>query len=177
MSPGFRAFLRMAFLSLLVGVVGICGEARAQSGNAPSDGAKAQNASGPKKPTRKADQVLTNDSVVLLGVKKTPTATEKPTGQTTSAGTADAGATAEDKEKKAAEIASLEKQIQDKTKKIVLLMRLFVDDERPFLNDPANHKVDATAQDRRKYEQDELLYETAELAKLKARLNEITAGK
>ena len=89
--------------------------------------------------------------------------------------TQDANGTADDTAKKAAEIASLQQQIQDKTKKIAFLMRLFVNDERPFLNDPSNQSVDGAIQDRRKYEQDELLYETAELAKLKNRLNQLTA--
>ena len=87
------------------------------------------------------------------------------------------GAAPEDPEKRAAEMASLEKQIQDKQKRIVLLMRLFVNDERPFLNDPGNPKGDEASQERRKYEQDELLWETSQLAKLKAGLNELKAAK
>jgi hypothetical protein len=56
-------------------------------------------------------------------------------------------------------------------------MRLFVDDERAFLNDPENAPVNGAAAERRQYEQDELRWETAELAKMKARLREITAGR
>ena len=75
--------------------------------------------------------------------------------------------------KKAAEIALVEKQIKDKQKRITLLMRLFVDDEQTFLRDPGNAAVDGAAVERRQYEQDELQWETAELAKLKAREEEL----
>ena len=83
----------------------------------------------------------------------------------------------DEKEKRAAEIARLESQIREKQKQIALLMRLFVNDERTFLNDPGNTRVEETARERRKYEQDELLWETAQLAQMKARLNELTAAK
>ena len=55
-------------------------------------------------------------------------------------------------------------------------MRLFVADERRFLNDPANQNVPEAAHDERRYEQDELLWETGELARLKHRLNDIKAA-
>jgi hypothetical protein len=168
-------------LALLAGAAGMCAETRAQSGSEPAstESVKVQTVSGPKKPARKPDQVLTDDSVALLAVKRAPTETESvaagaPVSET--AGKPEEAA-AEDTEKKAAELASLEKQIQEKTKRIALLMRLFVNDERPFLNDPGNPKGDDAAQERRKYEQDELLWETAELAKLKTRLNALTAAK
>jgi hypothetical protein len=78
---------------------------------------------------------------------------------------------------KAAEIVSIEQQIKDKQKRIVLLMRLFVEDERAFVNEPANVKVETAVAERRRYEQDELHWETAELARLKARLRELTASR
>jgi len=159
----------------------MCAETRAQSGSEPAsaESVKVQTVSGPKKPVRKPDQVLTDDSVALLAVKRAPAATEPATAGAPASETSGKpeDAAAEGPEKKAAELASLEKQIQEKTKRIALLMRLFVNDERPFLNDPGNPEGDEAAQERRKYEQDELLWETAELAKLKARLNALTAAK
>jgi hypothetical protein len=77
---------------------------------------------------------------------------------------------------KAAEIASVEQQIKDKQKRIVLLLRLFVEDERGFVNDPSNVNVDSTVAERRRYEQDELHWETAELARLKAVRAQMTAS-
>jgi hypothetical protein len=67
--------------------------------------------------------VPSDDSIVRLAVKPAQPAS-------VAADTAKAsGATPEDITKKAAEIASLEEQIQDKQKKILLLMQLFVNDE------------------------------------------------
>lgn len=179
MSPGLRVFVSLASLPLVVGLLWTCAEAHAQSQNAPSEAAKAQSDSGPKKPVRKPDRALTDDTLALLAVKDAQPAAETPTvrKQPGAAMTGVTSGAAEDTEKKAAEIASLEKQIQDKTKRIALLLRLFVNDERPFLNDPANPNGDEASQERRKYEQDELLWETAELAKLKTRLNELTAAR
>ena len=79
--------------------------------------------------------------------------------------------------RKAAEIALVEQQIREKQKRIAFLLRLFVYDERTFLNDPGNAAVVGAAAERRQYEQDELKWETAELAKLKAREREMTAGR
>lgn len=47
-------------------------------------------------------------------------------------------------------------------------MRLFVNDEKKYVIDPTNPQVDPAIKERRKYEQDELLYKTAKLANLKA---------
>ena len=180
MNPALRGLFPALTFSLVFGLLCTCEAGRAQSqspssisGNGSS--VNAQVVATPKRPTRKPDQQLTNDSVALLAVRRPPTtgASTTQTGASASEAYVPMDATA----RKAAEISSLETQIKDKQKRIVLLMRLFVDDERPFLNDPSNTKVDETVQERRKYEQDELLWETAELAKLKARLNEITAGK
>lgn len=176
MSPALRTLLPLASLPLVAGLLGVCGVARAQSQTASDQTAKAQTSSVPQKPVRKPDQVLTNDSVALLAVKRAPEAGEAAgTTQQPVTPNPEANATTDDTAKKTAELASLEKQIQDKQKRIVLLLRLFVDDEEPFLRDPANPKGDDASKDRRKYEQDELLYETSQLAKLKAHLNELTA--
>ena len=179
MSPARRVLLLTLPFLLLAASVAFCPEIRAQGQNSSTGTGTAQ--SGPKKPARKPDQVKTNDPVAQLAVKRAPETPGKEAGaqepgsaeQSSDATTA----STEETEKKAAEIASLERQIQDKTKRITFLMRLFVADERPFLNDPTNQKADETTQDRRKYEQDELLWETAELAKLKTRLNEIKAAR
>lgn len=178
MSSGRRhlsSFVSVIFLL----ATGACVEARpqGQSSSTSLEAAKSQDTSGPKKPVRKPDQVVTEDSVALLAVRRAPAVDTATAPKPAESSHGNADGTAEDSEKKAAEISSLEKQIQEKTKRITLLIRLFVNDERPFLNDPANPKGDEVAQDRRKYEQDELLWETSELAKLKARLNQLTAAK
>lgn len=173
MNPVHRAYFPPACLCLVIGIFGTCAVTRAQSQSAPLPAIESQTRAL-QKPVRKPDWELTKDSVVLLGVRRAA-ANGATNGQLLEGAKKEADPVAEEMAKKAVDSAPLEQQIKDKQKKIALLMRLFVDDERPFLNDPGNTKVDGTLQDRRKYEQDELLFETAELAKLKAKLNEATA--
>jgi len=134
---------------------------------------KAQNenpAPTAQKPVRKPDQIPSDDSVVLLALHVSQEHAPEMKPATLSRQPVD------DTHKKAAEIIYLQSQIQEKTERVYFLMRLFVEDERRFLNDPANQNVPQAVRDERKYEQDELLWETAELARLKFRLNEIKAA-
>jgi hypothetical protein len=173
MYPAPRARLAVMFLSsatILIGGAPVF----AQSQPAPTPAVQTQTTPSARKPVHKLNEVPTDDSLVLLAVRRTPAESAKPVPAVAAQ---DANASATNTEKQAAEIASLQKQIQDKIKRITFLMRLFVSDERPFLNDPSNPQVDPDSQERRKYSQDELLYETAELARLKARLNQLTAAR
>jgi hypothetical protein len=124
-----------------------------------------------QKPVRKPDQIPSHDSVVLLAMHIVQ---ERPATEAKAASPAVQAVDAT--HKTAAEIIYLESQIHEKTERIYFLMRLFVADERRFLNDPANQNIPETVHDERRYEQDELLWETAELARLKHRLNEIKAA-
>jgi hypothetical protein len=181
MSPVRRACLATLSLTILAAGVGFF-DLRAQNPGIATGDSKSQDASAPQKPVWKPAQVTSNDSVVLLAGKHWPA-----TPETFSAATAPAQPSAvkslpeevaaTETARKAVEVSSLQKQILDKSKRITLLMRLFVEDERPFLNDPSNPNVDESGRDRRKYAQDELLWETAELARLKTRLNQITAAR
>ena len=123
------------------------------------------------KPVRRVDQVATNDPIALLAMRST-----SATLTSDSAASSDSS-TANETSRKAAELSSIERQIKEKQERIVFLMRLFVDDERAFVNDPGNTNVLPTTADRRRDEQDELHWETAELARLKARLRELTASR
>jgi hypothetical protein len=179
MKPSLRSFLPRACLPilLLAGVLNMCEVCWAQNPEKTAETPTSQKKSGPQKPTRDTGWVTTNDPVALLSVQKAPRIVEAPA--TDAAGLAEgkgASATEDESARRAAEIASVEKQIQDKQKRIALLMRLFVKDERPFLNNPEGTAAETTAQEQRKYEQNELLYETAELAKLTAKLEELTAA-
>jgi len=127
------------------------------------------------KPVRKPDQVITNDTIGLLAVRRAPRVMPVPVTETTPP--KDDGAATDAAARKAAEVASLEKRIRDKQKRIALLMKLFVNDEKEFLKYGGAAEADPEAQDRRRYEQDELRWETAELAKLQVRLEELTAKK
>jgi hypothetical protein len=153
-----RRCLRVCFPAVMLLSIGSCLWAQEQTvGAATAQGAKKVVA-----PARKNDQVITDDPIALLAVQRDASSvaqTTKPTADTRpDADTA---------------LGSLEKLIKEKQSRIVLLLRLFVDDEKKFVMDPTNPAVDAAAKERRKYEQDELLYETAELAKLKARWEQL----
>lgn len=155
-----RRCLRVCFPAVML--LGIGAGLRAQEQGAGAAGA--QNTNKVVAPTRKTDQVITDDPIALLAVRPDAGSVAGATKAT-----ADAAFTGTD-------LALLEKQIKEKQSHIVLLLRLFVDDERKFVTDPTNPAVDAATKERRKYEQDELLWETAELAKLKARWEELKAG-
>lgn len=128
----------------------------------------AQQSVAPQKPTHKSDQVLTTDPIALLAVTSHPS--DAPTADATSA-----VANPTDEASRKAALAAIDKQIKQKQDHIILLMRLFVDDEKKFVIDPTNPQVDPAIKERRKYEQDELLYESAELAKLKAKREQLAA--
>ena len=165
MKFGFRVSLLLpgALLVFAVPQSG-CQQVPTPSGQTATESAVA-------KPTRKPDQVITSDPIALLAVRQSPASATSNGG-----GKNDGALGTSETSRKAAEIASVEQQIKDKQTRIVLLMRLFVDDERAFLNDPSNTNVDAAVAERRRYEQDELHWETAELARLKARERELTAS-
>lgn len=159
----------------VMAMIGVAGELRAQDTEARAVDAHA--ATVASKPTRKPDQVITDDPIALLAVRREESSDNsgirpEPSslGARADRRPVDAGA------KKAADIASLEKQIRERRSRIVLLMRLFVDDEKTFVIDPTNSDVDTAVKERRRYEQDELRWETAELAKLNVRLEELKQG-
>jgi uncharacterized protein YeeX (DUF496 family) len=136
--------------------------------NTTAEGAKVVVPKSAPKPVRKSDQAVTSDSIGLLAVPQAPRivsapATGEPTGTTHEVITTEV----------ASEIASLEKQVKDKQKRIVLLLTLFVDDEKEFLKNGVGSEADPVVQERRRYEQDELRWETAELAKVQVRLKSL----
>ena len=156
---------------ILTGVLSASGSGWAQTKGQAGADKKMPQAEGLQGTPVKRAPVPSDDSIVRLAVKPA----QQPS---VAADTAKAsGATPEDITKKAAEIASLEKQIQDKQKKILLLMQLFVYDEQGFLRDPGSHQADPELRERRQSEQNELHEETAKLAQLKTRLNELTAAR
>ena len=123
-------------------------------------------------PVRKTDWVRTDDPIALLAGGDTEDFKGAPliggTALPEKAKAISAPVRGE-AAKKNEEIAAVENQIVEKQKRIALLMRLFVNDEPAFLIDPTNKDVDAAVRERRKYEQDELLFESAEIARLRAK--------
>lgn len=167
MQLSLRVFLLyLLFFALLGG----CASVRAQSQDAATSGDSKQTSVVVAKPVRKPDQVITDDSIALLAARRTPATTVASTAVD---GKSNSSWALDEAGRKAEEIAALQQQIKDKQKRIALLMRLFVDDEKEFLMNPADGNTDPVVAERRRYEQDELRWETAELAKLKAKLVEL----
>jgi len=117
---------------------------------------------------------LTDDDIALLA----PRPAAKPAETTKAEVAAEPGAresavVPQDPEKRQAEITALEQQIKEKQLKIELLMHMFVLDEQAFLKDPSGQYEDEEARAKRKFEQEELLQESKEVARLRARLEQI----
>ncbi len=161
---------------LLAGALVFSASSGGQTQDKTSRSGSPQQAVGPKRPAHKVEFVTTTDPVALLAVHRSEIL-ETPMLTPVAATTEETGASADLASKKAAEIADTERLIKEKQKRILLLLRLFATDEQMFLRDPSATEKDPTIQERRKYSQDELLWETSELAKLKKRLNDLEAGR
>src|SRR5271169_4993486 len=171
-----RTLRPRVFLAIFAGIMGVSGAALAQNHEKPAEAAKNQTASEPAKPVHKSEWVTTNDSIVRLGIPRDPGVAEaaaKDGAKNAILAAKEASATAGDAANRKAEIAALDKQIQDRQKRVALLMRLFVNDERPFLNNPGAGQAGTVERERRNYEQDELLYDSAEIARLRTRLEQL----
>ena len=165
-----RPFSPIVFCIFVIGILSFTPVAWAQTEDKPAQNEKAQTSSGPQKPVHKPHMVITNDSIVKLGERSAARTAEPAAAEPANAPAKESNAV-EDAAQKKAEIAALEKQIKEKRRRVELLMRLFVTDEKAFLKDPLNPNEDAATQERRRYEQDELKWETAEVARLQARLD------
>ncbi len=171
-----RPLLLVVFFPFTAGILSFPAVSWAQTEDKPARTEKAQTSSGPQKPVRKPDTVITNDAIVRLAERSSPRTVEPPAADPATVVAAKGSrATAEDTPQRKAEIAALEKQIKDKQRRVELLMRLFLADEQAFLKDPLNPNEDPATQERRRYEQDELRWETAEVARLQARLDALKA--
>jgi hypothetical protein len=120
--------------------------------------------------------VITNEN--MLSLPRAPRIVVSPSPQLTEGNQKASAASAptHDPSLKAAEITSLQKELKDKQKHIELLMRLFVADERRWVQFPTDEVSDPAAKARIRFEQDELLAESAACARIQAKLNALTAG-
>jgi len=175
-----RRFCVSLFIAFAAGILLFPAALRAQTEDKSASAEKPQTSAAPKKPVHKPHVVTSNDSIVRLAERPDARAAESSSAQSGAAEPANAAAkesasTADDPAQRKAEIAALEKQIAEKRKRVELLMRLFVTDEKAFLKDPLSPEEDAATQERRKYEQQELLWEGSEVARLQARLEALKA--
>lgn len=121
-------------------------------------------------------------------VKKAPVAANEDLGQLVvrrenaragSAGGKDTVTTATslaavDTETLKVELARLRQEIKDKQRKVELLMHMFVTDEQVFVRDPTREYGETDEEMKRRYEQEELRRQTAELGRMRARLESLT---
>src|SRR5208337_4611486 len=107
--------------------------------------------------------------IALLAPRATASLAETPrTDAAVEPAARESAADSQDPERRKAEIAALEKQM-----KIQLLMRMFVLDEQAFLKDPSGQSEEEEARAKRRFEQEELLQQGKEIARLRARLEQI----
>lgn len=143
--------------------------ARCQSPSATS------NSSG-QKPTTRQITVITNENIGLSLVSRAAKPPSPTNSQPTPALEKAPAIPLEDEAKKAAEISALRKQINDKQKRIELLMHLFATDERKFVQSPTDAQLDPDVGARVRAEQEELRAESAACAVLQARLEALLSA-
>jgi len=152
-------------MAILLGAVSLPGVCRAQSKNKPPNAQPSPIAGAVQGTQVKKTPALTDDEIALLAPLPPKTATDPATKATPEA--------PQDPDERKAEIASLEQQIKEKQRKIQLLMRMFVLDEEAFLKDPSGQSEEEEARAKRRFEQEELLQQGKEVARLRARLEQI----
>jgi hypothetical protein len=153
---------------------GVC---RAQSKNKPPDVQPSSIAGEVHGTQVKKTPALTDDDIALLAPRPAanPAVTSKEEAAVEPATKASAEAP-QDPDKRQMEIAALAQQIKEKQLKIGLLMRMFVLDEQAFLKDPSGQSEEEEARAKRRFEQEELLQEGKEIARLRARLEQTAAA-
>jgi len=162
------------FTTILLGAVSMPGVCRAQSKNKPPDVQPSSIAGEVHGTPVKKTPALTDDDIALLAPQPTANPAETPKAETAAEPATKASPEApQNPEERKAEIAALEQQIKEKQLKIQLLMRMFVLDEQAFLKDPSGQSEEEEARAKRRFEQEELLQEGKEVARLRARLEQI----
>jgi hypothetical protein len=171
MTPSLRACATIAFG--FVGVAGIClGQ---QSKAQVAEVEQLVRVNEPHGTMVKKVPVKTTDDISLLG-SDVPAKSAEGSKSLSQDGTGGATAIAESGEKLQAEMVAVEQQIKDKQKKVEFPMHMFVADERAFLIDPDGPAANQDAVAKRRFEQDELHKETAEIAALRGKLEQMTAA-
>ena len=160
--------------AVLLGAVSMPGACRAQSKTKPPDVQRSSIAGEVHGTQVKKTPALTDDGIALLAPRPAANPAETPKAETPAEPVTKASAEApQDPVKRQAEIAALQQQIKEKQLKIQLLMRMFVLDEEAFLKDPSGQSEEEEARAKRRFEQEELLQEGKEVARLRARLEQI----
>ncbi len=162
------------YTTILLGTLSVPGVCRAQNKSKPADVQPPPIAGAVHGTPVKKTPALTDDDIALLAPRPTANPAENQrTDAVVEPAARESAADSLGPEKGKAEVAALEQQIKEKQLKIQLLMRMFVLDEEAFLKDPSGQSEDEEARAKRRFEQEELLQEGKEVARLRARLEQL----
>jgi len=165
------------FATILFGVLNVAGGSWAQTQNNPPDLKQSRTPAGTGGTLVKKPPVITNDDVSLLAARPPANSADTPKVEAAADSAArESAGVSQDPEERKAEILSLQHQIKEKQRRTELLTRMFVLDEQAFLMDPSGQSEDEEARAKRKFEQDELLQQGKDIARLRTRLDLLTAA-
>jgi hypothetical protein len=160
------------FATILLAALSAPGSSWAQTKNKPPDVKNPRIAAGIVGTLVKKPPVITDDDISLLA--EVPTAKSAETPKAEAAMDHEAGESAgvsKDPENLKVKNLALAHQIKEKQMKIELLMRIFATDEQSFLRDSSGQLEDEETRAKRKFEQEELLQQTKEIAELRSKLD------
>ena len=164
-------------IAVLLGILSVLSVCRAQSKTQSPEGQRSPIADEVQGTPVKITPPPTDDGIALLAPRPSANAVQTPKADTAAApATKGFGELPQDPEQRKAEMAALERQIKEKQRRIQLLMRMFVLDEQAFLKDPSGESEEDEARAKRRFEQEELLQEGKEVARLQARLDLLAAA-
>ncbi|HKM66585.1 MAG TPA: hypothetical protein VJX70_05405 [Candidatus Acidoferrum sp.] len=130
---------------------------------------------GSQKPQPAVASVITNDTISAQVFPRTGNTPPAPAAHSDGASQKEARSSETDAAVKAGEIASLQKELKAKQKRVELLMHLFVTDERRFVQFPTDPIDDPAAKARIRAEQEELRAESAACARLQRRIDALNS--
>jgi hypothetical protein len=165
------------FAAIFLGVLSLPGGSRAQIKNNPPDVKQSRTPSKTGGTLVKKPPVITNDDISLLAARPPGKSAETPKAEADMDPAArESAGVPQDPEERKTEMLALEHQIKEKQRRIELLMRMFVLDEQAFLTDPSGQSEDEEVRAKRKFEQEELLQQGKDIARLRTRLDLLTAA-
>lgn len=129
-----------------------------------------------QKPERPRATIVPSDASKRQAVATADGGAALPAAESHKAAQKEATIPEEDSAQKALEIAGLQKELKAKQERVELLMHLFVADEQQFVRSPTDPIEDPRVKERIRVEQEELRAQSMACARLKARLDALTAG-
>lgn len=161
-----KTYLR-AFSLILVVSLGVPSVFRAQSKTQRPDDTSTRAADGAGGTAIKKVPETTDDDIAKLTVRKqaNPEATLMAKR---------VEAPAIDPEKAQTELIAVRQTLKEEQRKLELLMKMFVADEQVFLRNPNGEYGDDDLAMKRRYEQEEMRKQAAEIGQLRARMDALT---